>query len=99
MIWLLLTVAWGHNTPNFDGWPPARYAGNAAAYVHFTDQKRISARCDEKGDPLPSEACSFGPPNEIYMPNPCSFPPSDDYARLMCHEIGHLNGWPDNHPR
>jgi hypothetical protein len=70
------------------------------AVIRFQNNTgKYPVSCDEKGDPLPSEACSFGPPNEIYMPNPCSFPPSDDYARLMCHEIGHLNGWPDNHPR
>jgi antirestriction protein ArdC len=31
------------------------------------------------------------------MPNPCAFPDSDAYAHLLCHELGHANGWPPTH--
>lgn len=92
---LLAAAAWGYGTPNFDGWPPVRYTKNNTAFVHFTDKKSIARGCLDDRD----EACSFGPPNELYVPNPCKFDARDDYARLLCHEIGHLNGWPDNHPK
>jgi len=91
----------GFGTPNDDDWPPVRYRGNVGAYVHFTTQFVITAKCDA-GDPDPPDlytvACAWGPPNELYLPNPCWFPKTDSYARIVCHEMGHLNGWPDNHP-
>lgn len=99
---LALATAWGNGTLYFDGWPPPRYTRNATAFVHFAGEQAITAKCDAD-DPSPAdmttEGCSFGPPNEIYIPNPCTFPAGDRYARLLCHEIGHLNGWPDNHPK
>jgi antirestriction protein ArdC len=33
----------------------------------------------------------------LIMPDPCKFPATDNYARLMCHELGHLDGWPGSH--
>lgn len=33
------------------------------------------------------------------LPNPCSFRRGEEYAELMCHELGHVNGWPPKHPR
>lgn len=103
----LLAAATGHvptgnGTPNFDGWPPARFAGGNAARVYFTTQAVINRKCDDIPDPpgFYTEACSSGPhPNTIYAPNPCAFPAGDDYARLLCHELAHLNGWPESHPK
>lgn len=103
MIGLILAAAWGYGTVNFDGWPPQRYTRDTTAFVHFIAPQFVSAKCDlGRPDPLhPTEACSFGPPNEIYIPNPCDFAASDNYARLLCHEIAHIapNNWPDTHPR
>jgi hypothetical protein len=31
------------------------------------------------------------------MPNPCAW--RDPYAKMMCHELGHANGWAAGHPR
>ena len=33
------------------------------------------------------------------LPNPCTFKRGGEYADLMCHELGHVNGWPPKHPR
>lgn len=35
----------------------------------------------------------------VMMPNPC-LPAyrSESYAKLLCHEQGHVNGWPGDHP-
>jgi lysozyme len=94
-------AAWGLGTPNYDGWPPRRFMENASARVHFAQQAEISKECDDTPNQagMVTEACSFGPPNEIYAPNPCNYPADDNYARLICHEVVHLNGWPENHPR
>jgi hypothetical protein len=40
-------------------------------------------------------ACASG--RRITMPNPCDYPAGDEYAALLCHELGHLNGWPATH--
>lgn len=33
----------------------------------------------------------------IVVENPCRYP-DDRYARHVCHELGHVNGWPADHP-
>lgn len=98
---LLAASAWGYGTTAFDGWPPLRFTRDTSAFIHFVAPQFVSAKCDDgKPDPdHPTEACSFGPPSEVYVPNPCDYDARDDYARLLCHEIGHLNGWPANHPK
>lgn len=35
---------------------------------------------------------------DIVMPNPCQWPGWDGYARLLCHELGHVNGWEHDNP-
>jgi lysozyme len=91
---------WGWGTDAFDGWPPQRYTKNTSTYVYFATAAQIAVQCSDDGKPDPNiEACSSGPPNKAVMPNPCIFPAADNYARLLCHEIGHLNGWANNHPR
>lgn len=83
-----------------DGWPPrGHYRRDASAHVHFVDQEHITAFCDagEPDDPdYYTVACQSG--FRLYLPNPCTYGDSDEYARIVCHELGHLNGWPDNHP-
>lgn len=93
------TSAGGWGTTAFDGWPPDRFTGNASARVHLVSPGEVVRQCSDAVIDPSIEACSFGPPNEIYMPNPCAFPRADNYARLLCHEIAHLDGWPDTHPR
>jgi len=44
---------------------------------------------------MKTDACETG--GRIIAPNPCSFPDTDAYARILCHEIGHANGWPSTH--
>lgn len=35
---------------------------------------------------------------DLIMPNPCQWPGWDGYARLLCHELGHVNGWTHDNP-
>lgn len=32
----------------------------------------------------------------VHMANPCDFQ-KEDFARILCHEMAHLNGWPKDH--
>lgn len=78
--------------------PPARYQGAAFALAQFADTATVLRVCGgsahEAG--VMVEACVRN--SVIIAPNPCQWPGSDTYAQLLCHEMGHVNGWPANHP-
>jgi hypothetical protein len=81
-----------------DGYPPVNYQGDATATVQFVNQDQIDSLCGKAPKGFQTEACQTGP--KIILPNPCSAEfKGEVYARLSCHELGHLNGWPSNHPR
>lgn len=69
--------------------PPMRMQGDARAVLEAIEPEAIESVCGP--DTL---ACmrdvSHSP--TVVMPNPCAFP-WDPYAVLLCHELGHVNGW------
>lgn len=79
--------------------PPVRYRHNATLTVDLQDQAAISRTCQSLfGRPPPgaqTNACFTG--ERAILPNPCTFPKSDIYAHLLCHELAHRNGWPATH--
>lgn len=95
MIGALLLLATAGSTMD-DGWPPPRYRRDTWAHVLFVAPKRITTFCDDVPNPpgWETEACQEG--FTVWMPNPCLF--DEEYARILCHEIGHVNGWSNNHP-
>jgi len=66
--------------------PPAAYRGDVASAVQF--RADALATC---GAPM----CTRG--SSIIAPNPCDYT-GETYARGLCHELGHRNRWPGNHP-
>lgn len=94
---LLLLASWGWGTENFDGWPPVRFTQDTQAQVSFVAPNKVAKACDEKDPQHLLEACQFG--GKIVLPNPCTFPLTDSYARLACHELAHVNNWPGDHPK
>lgn len=97
--WLSLAAALanplGYGTPHCVGNPPARFQGDATVIVHFTNRAGIKENCGER-----VLACQLD--HEIWARNPCTTKEAADLASLdsdLCHELGHVNGWPDNHPR
>ena len=79
-------------TMYFDGMPPERFRTPRIATV----SNGSVAKC---GSPPPEkhtyfEACVRG--NMVHMPNPCDYP-QEKFATLLCHEYGHLEGWPADH--
>ena len=99
----LLAAAAVALTPNSslysDVTPPVRYQGDASVQLDVTSQSGIDQRCHPVfGEPpagMKTDACEIG--GRIIAPNPCSYPQSDAYAHLLCHELGHANGWPATH--
>ena len=86
-------------TPFSDGRPPAAFQGSATLVVEVGDQAHIDRVCHPLfGKPpagMKTDACHTG--ERVVLPNPCTFPQSDGYARMLCHELGHANGWSANH--
>lgn len=78
--------------------PPTRFRAPARATIEYLDPSGIAAACAgglmQAGTSGPPLACTKMYPNRptIVMPNPCAFP-FDAYARMECHELGHVNGW------
>ena len=70
--------------------PPVRYQGDAIAGVVFTTEAHVQRMCPQVRHAV---GCTVG--SAIYVPNPCRW--NDPYATLLCHELGHVNGWTANH--
>lgn len=77
-----------------DAVPPARYQTNNIAQVVFVDRADIQRICRSSNPNV--VACASG--NTIIMQNPCPSAYYSYYAQIMCHELGHVNGWPGYHP-
>jgi hypothetical protein len=79
--------------------PPDRFRGNTHATVQFETPRHINQLCRTKDTPAGSRlyAC-IARDGHIIMPNPCVYPMHPgSYDELLCHELGHINGWPVTH--
>lgn len=76
-----------------EGTPP-QYQGDAAAVVMTGGQVPVHVFCSN-GRPTDRVvlACTSSDRKVVVMPNPCEFADTERYARLLCHEMGHVNGW------
>lgn len=73
----------------FAGMPPERFQYDSSARIVFTGD--LNRYC---GEPAPDHhfaGCERA--NTIYMPNPCPEAETDHYAKILCHEMAHVNGW------
>jgi hypothetical protein len=75
--------------------PPQRYQGDTGAVVIFANAASIAAMCGAT-NLIACAGKKDGTPI-IAVPNPCLFANSDLYAAILCHEMGHVNGWPAAH--
>ena len=84
-----------------DAEPPARFQGPTTVILQVTDQRGIDRICHPLfGKPpegMRTDACQTG--ERVVMPDPCTFPKTDRYAAILCHELGHANGWSSRHER
>lgn len=79
---------------DFDFQPPTALQRGRTDTVRFADDKGILEECGTQ-----ARACThdqFEGGKRITVPNPCRFT-KDTYALLLCHELGHANGWPGDH--
>jgi hypothetical protein len=88
-----------HSTLYSDGTPPARFQSDSAAIILFVSGDGVEQLCGKSPPGLRTMACTKTPPDKpplMVMPNPCLVE-YDYYAHLLCHELGHVNGWPATH--
>lgn len=83
--------------------PPARYQGDVSIRVRFAAPAAVDRYCHGWGGPRDGWdlGCFIPALRVIVIPNPCGLPAGDasEEDKLLCHEIGHVNGWPKDHPR
>ena len=86
-------------TPYSDARPPVGFQQNRTVTVEFASQTHINTVCHALfGAPpvgMKTNACATG--QRLVLPNPCAYARTDRYAALLCHELGHANGWPPTH--
>lgn len=75
--------------------PPIEYQRNNGARIVFATRQELHRRCSSSH----AAACTdkIGDEWIIFMPNPCNEPKREAYAMKLCHELGHVNGWPADH--
>jgi hypothetical protein len=76
--------------------PPERLRADNTAVVRFATSP--DAACRQIGAASEGTILGCHHAGLIVIPNPCAWPNRSDYADLACHELGHRNGWPGNHP-
>ena len=79
--------------------PPAQYQVDASSFVRFGDRVDIQRECTGRVGNH-SIACATIGGGSIWIENPCDVYQADrsqHYAALLCHELGHVNGWPADH--
>lgn len=74
--------------------PPARFQSDTIASVEFIAAERIIPRCIERGATVLANACADR--NLITITNPCAYQ-HESYAKRLCHEMAHVNGWDAAH--
>ena len=83
-----------------NGMPPERFRGDSIALVIFTDRAGIDKMCGVAPPGHYIIACKRTLENGapiVIMPNPCPLGEVEFYAKIMCHENGHVNGWSGEH--
>jgi hypothetical protein len=93
---LLVALAMGYFAPL----PPLEYRVDyTVASIGFTQEETVDIKCGGDGNPLNGQimACAEVNGERMIMPHPCLYE-DDQYARLLCHELGHIRGWPKDHP-
>lgn len=89
-----------HATWYNTGSPPKRFQKDVKVMVYFQNPNIINRGGGYHNRPFcGSTVFAYSDPDSktMNLPNPCDYPQTDAYARLICHELGHINGWPAYH--
>lgn len=75
--------------------PPTKYQSNSRVVVTFLTPEQIESQMSTGN--CSGTTFAYEDEGGLHLPNPCKYPKTDAYARLVCHELGHHNGWPAYH--
>ena len=67
--------------------PPLEFRNGTTFVIRPASRWQIKELCSEA-----AFACAESPSGVVNIPNPCLYR-DDNYARILCHEMGHINGW------
>jgi hypothetical protein len=84
---------WYSDTDQRPAWqPPARYRtlDTINTKIRFVQDTDSFEGCNAYGS-YGTLACTTRKDKVMIMPNPCQY--EEDYAQLLCHELGHVRGW------
>lgn len=82
--------------------PPVEYQGPVTAEVNFASPDDVNRSCwAGLGKEPPKDEILWACAKRggiigagwILAPNPCLYAERERFAKIMCHEQGHLNGW------
>lgn len=98
-----LQVLWNGKEYRPGELPPKKYQGLdfVSTRVEFVQDADSKEGCEKYGTigviacTRRSAGTAYDPLSIVVMPNPCQYP-EEDYARIMCHELGHVRGWHHN---
>lgn len=83
------------------GLPPIQYQGNSVSVLQTVDNPNTEENCGKAPEGSVILACTHTDKkagvSTVTMPNPCLFADTEFYAKLLCHELGHVNGWNRTH--
>jgi hypothetical protein len=103
---LLLAAALATLAPNStlhnSGLPPVRFQQESIALTAFVHPAKIDQFCGKAPKGMVTLGCAYKPkkkgePHLVILPDPCILGETESYAKLVCHELGHVNGWPRTH--
>lgn len=79
--------------------PPAHMRGDAMATVAFTANPERLCGTPPAGMRIAGCLRPYpGGAHIMVVPNPCPYAATEPYARIVCHEMGHVNGWVHDAP-
>ena len=88
--------------------PPEQYRGAVTLTLHVVSPEQVAIECARRGAQAVAMACAqqVPPPLStaghdgvsrgwVVIGDPCEY--GGWYAALLCHEFGHVHGWPADH--
>lgn len=73
--------------------PPEIYRQDSTVTITFAKPALVQELCGLRSV---KDLVGCATEKTMIVPNPCAYP-EQSYARTLCHESGHLQGWPADH--
>lgn len=99
MLWAALaavaaaSVPPGYGVKDTDAFPPLRFQRDTVATIATAGTEDVlNEDCGKPDSGIRLGCTLIRQHNLVVVPNPCHYP-EDFYARILCHELGHVQGW------